>query len=105
MCDHQADFMCGLMSDLHLFIKSMVIHGTEYPDWDQVSLNNTKPNQPIYLGWFQKIFELISDVIAFHQIDAYRAGPSCYLLLYDLTVCTNGIVTIINVFETIGSKS
>ena len=30
-------------ADLHLFIKSMVIHDTEYPYWDQVSLNNTKP--------------------------------------------------------------
>ena len=25
---------------------------------------------------------------------------SCYLLLHDLAVCTNGIVTIINIFET-----
>ena len=31
----------------------------------------------------------------------HRAGPSCYLLLYDLTVCTNGIVTIKNVFESV----
>ena len=30
----------------------------------------------------------------------HGSGPSCYPLLYDLTVCTNGIVTIINVFET-----
>ena len=43
-----AHFMCGLMSgpdvwsaDLHLLIKSMVIHDTECPYWDQVSLNNT----------------------------------------------------------------
>ena len=40
--------MCGLMSDLVIckFRKSMVIHDIECPYWDQVSLNNTKPNHP-----------------------------------------------------------
>ena len=44
-----AHFMCGLMSDLLIckFIKCMVIHDTECPYWDQVSLNNT--NQPTNL--------------------------------------------------------
>ena len=40
-------FMCGLMSDLVIckFKKSMVIHDTECPFWDHVSLiNNTKLN-------------------------------------------------------------
>ena len=32
-------------ADLHLFIKSMVMRDTKCPYWDQVSLNNTKPNQ------------------------------------------------------------
>ena len=38
-----AHFMCGLMSNLVIckFRKSMVIHDTECPYWDQVSLNNT----------------------------------------------------------------
>ena len=35
---------CVWSADLHLLIKSMVIHDTECPYWDQVSLNNT-PNQ------------------------------------------------------------
>ena len=38
------------------------------------------------------------------SISPYRAGPNGYLLLYDLPLCTNGIVTIINVFETTGSR-
>ena len=44
-----AHFMCGLMSDLlilHLLIKSMVIHDTKCPFWDQVSLNNTNQTKP-----------------------------------------------------------
>ena len=45
ICNHQADihFICGLTSDLVIrkFRKSMVIHDTKYPYWDQVSLNNT----------------------------------------------------------------
>ena len=28
-------------ADLHLFIKSMVLHDTKCPYWDQLSLNNT----------------------------------------------------------------
>ena len=38
--------MCGLMSDLVIckFWKSMVMHDTECPHWDQVSLSNTNPN-------------------------------------------------------------
>ena len=42
-----AHFMCGLMSDLVIcnFRKSMIIHDTECPCWDQVSLNNTKLNE------------------------------------------------------------
>ena len=36
-------------ADLHLFIKSMVIHDTKCPYGDQVSLNNTKPNQTLPL--------------------------------------------------------
>ena len=41
-----AHFMCGLMSDMVIckFRKSMVIHDTECPYWDQVSLNNPNPN-------------------------------------------------------------
>ena len=43
-----AHFLCGLMSDLLVckFIKCMVIHDTECPYWDQVSLNNT--NQTLF---------------------------------------------------------
>ena len=36
------------MQNHHLKVyKSMVIHDTECPYWDQVSFNNTKPNQTI----------------------------------------------------------
>ena len=52
-------FMCGLMSDMVIckFRKSMVIHDTECPYWDQVSLNSTNPTQPKYslLNWSYKI--------------------------------------------------
>ena len=46
MQNHQADsplyvWPCVWSADLHLLIKSMVIHDTECPYWDQVSLNNT----------------------------------------------------------------
>ena len=46
MQNHQADSPLYVWpdvwsADLHLFIKSMVIHDTECPYWDQVSLNNT----------------------------------------------------------------
>ena len=46
----QPTFMCGLIPDLVIsnFIKNMVIHDTECPYWDQVSLNNTKPNHYYY---------------------------------------------------------
>ena len=49
MQNHQADSPLCVWpyvwsADLHLLIKSMVIHDTECPYWDQVSLNNI--NQP-----------------------------------------------------------
>ena len=51
MQNHQADSSLYVWpsvwsADLHLFLKSVVIHDTECPYWDQVSLDNTKPNQP-----------------------------------------------------------
>ena len=44
-------FMCGLMSDLLIckLIKSMAIHDTECPYWDQVSLNNTNETKRVLL--------------------------------------------------------
>ena len=41
----------GLMSDLVIckFRKSMGIHDTECPSWDQVSLNNTNQTKPPFL--------------------------------------------------------
>ena len=41
--------MCDLTSDLVIckFRKSMVVHDSECPYWDQVSLNDTNPTQPI----------------------------------------------------------
>ena len=50
ICNHQADSLLYVWpnrSDLVIcnFRKSMVIHDTECPYWDQVSLNSTKPNQ------------------------------------------------------------
>ena len=51
MQNHQADSPLYVWpdvwsADLHLFIKSMVIHDTECPYWDQVSLNNTNQTKP-----------------------------------------------------------
>ena len=50
ICKHQADGPLYVWpnvwsGDLQVLEKSMVIHDTECPYWDQVSLNNTKPNQ------------------------------------------------------------
>ena len=46
-----AHFVCGLMSDLVIwkFRRIMVIHDTECPYWDHVSLNNT--NQTICINY------------------------------------------------------
>ena len=51
MQNHQADSPLYVRpdvrsADLHLLIKSMVIHDTECPFWDQVSLNNTNQTKP-----------------------------------------------------------
>ena len=48
-----ANFMCGLISDLVIckFRKSMIIHDTKCPYWDQVSLNNTNQNQSKHWIW------------------------------------------------------
>ena len=51
MQNHQADSPLFVWphvwsADLHLLIKSMVIHDTECPYWDQVSLNNTNQSKP-----------------------------------------------------------
>ena len=35
-------------ADLHLFIKNMVIHDIECPNWDQMSLNNTNQTKPYW---------------------------------------------------------
>ena len=52
MQNHQADSPLYVWpdvwsADLHLLIKSMVIHDTECPYWDQVSLNNTNQTKPV----------------------------------------------------------
>ena len=51
MQNHQADSPLYVWpdvwsADLHLLIKSMVIHDAECPYWDQVSLNNTNQTKP-----------------------------------------------------------
>ena len=51
MQNHQADSPLYVRpdvrsADLHLLIKSMVIHDTECPFWDRVSLNNTNQTKP-----------------------------------------------------------
>ena len=51
ICDHQADSLFYLMSDVWFanIEQSIVIHDTESPYCDQVSLNNTKFKlQPLY---------------------------------------------------------
>ena len=51
MQNHQADSPLYVWPDVwsvdfHLLIKSMVIHDTKCPYWDQVSLNNTNQTKP-----------------------------------------------------------
>ena len=51
ICKHQADSPFYVWRDvwsgyLQLLKKSMVIHDTECPYWDQVSLNNTNQTKP-----------------------------------------------------------
>ena len=47
-------------ADFHLLIKSMVIHDTECPYWDQVSLNNTNQTKSVALtSLIMKTFERI----------------------------------------------
>ena len=48
-----ASFMCGLMSDVVKckFRKSMVIHDTKCPHWDQVSLNNANETISVWIPW------------------------------------------------------
>ena len=61
------------MSDLVIckFLKSIIIHDTECPYWDQVSLNNTKPHPHRYC--FERsviqvsIFSATSEVRVFVQ--------------------------------------
>ena len=57
MHNHQADSPLYMWpdvwsADLHLLIWSMVIHDTEYPYWDQVSLNNTNQTKPDPVRWW-----------------------------------------------------
>ena len=49
-----AHLMCSLTSDLVIckFSKRMVIHDTECPYWDQVSLNNTNQPNPSHIDHF-----------------------------------------------------
>ena len=54
MQNHQADNLLYVRpdvwsADLHLLIKSMVIHDTECPYWDQVSLNSTNQTFFFYI--------------------------------------------------------
>ena len=56
MQNHQADSPLYVWpdvwsADLHLLIKSMVIHDTECPYRDQVSLNNTNQTKPKWSMW------------------------------------------------------
>ena len=74
MQNHQADSPLYVRpdvrsADLHLLIKSMVIHDTECPFWDQASLNNTNQtftslNRNV-LPHYLKRSEVISNAWAF----------------------------------------
>ena len=56
-------------ADLHLLMKSMVIHDTECPYWDQVSLNNT--NQSIKILFSRSVqFLLYLFPLKSHNIQA-----------------------------------
>ena len=62
MQNHQADSPLYVRpdvrsADLHLLIKSMVIHDTECPSWDQVSLNNT--NQTCFIKYLSALCTFI----------------------------------------------
>ena len=82
MQNHQADSPLYVRpdvrsADLHLLIKSMVIHDTECPFSDQVSLNNTnqtKPNQTCTLT-----IEAVGERSLFHSsgLKQYSCGCGC----------------------------
>ena len=94
-----ANFMCGVMSDLvnWEFRKSMVIHDTECPYWDQVPLNNTNQTKPNLIFLYPKPQEQIFQLqlfgvnslefpvdISFHftfledKYSLYVTDPTCY---------------------------
>ena len=98
--------MCGLMSDLVIckFRKSMVIHDTKYPYWDQVSLNNTNQSDtPKVIKWTY-VYPCISLWVNIHVIYVYHESLVPYstkiqdLKLYNyftvvcLTSCLSNMV-------------
>ena len=110
MQTHQADSPLYVWpvvwsADLHLLIKSMVIHDTECPYWDQVSLNNT--NQPTNLicvrSRFTSLFQLhlarfwllltrFSLMVARYKSTAIDySGNAVTSNIVDLSICTCGI--------------
>ena len=71
-----AHFMCGLMFDLVFcnFRKSTVIHDTECPYLDQVSLSKTKPNQNQTIPTFFGNAHLIPDGLVVRIWRSHRHG-------------------------------
>ena len=73
-------------ADLHLLIKSMVIHDTECPYWDQVSLNNTNHDQmqPLPLtGSIIWVLDVGGEGYTIHTIQSsvYGVTPSPWIPL------------------------
>ena len=92
-----AHFMCGLMSDLVIckFKKSMVIHDTKCPYWDQVSLNNTIQSRA-YDSCLSQAYSVIvwyMLAIIMHFYDAsMKFGTIVHLNISRLVHCLNAKV-------------
>ena len=69
----RAHFICGLLSDLvicKIIWKRMVIHDTECPYWNQVSLNNSLPSPPLIV---------LSNLFLMLPVWIIPGSPSCQL--------------------------
>ena len=99
-----AHIICGLMSDLVIcnFRKSMVIHDTECPYWNQVSLNNTnqtKPvrwslqlEQPYHLCWLKLLTMVCQHYYVYCQLLLSSWSSYCLVLLSSIVFSLSSVL-------------